>query len=190
MRSARFGSGRRRRGAVILANPELQERELIKLASLAEALTDALRTAASPIRWPVSRRDRESRSSGSRSREDSGPWCLDLGRMGALVPGADGGMHNATEIAGEHVLADVAAGGVVWRRKAIHLVRRYSKSVVLQDVGCSGSDGSRTRDLRRDRPIRAVGRSATEGYLSLEIPDIQRGAARVYGDPRQIVVAS
>jgi len=33
----------RRRQAVILANPELQERELIKLASLAAALADALR---------------------------------------------------------------------------------------------------------------------------------------------------
>ena len=33
----------RRRQAVILANPELQERELIKLASLADALAEALR---------------------------------------------------------------------------------------------------------------------------------------------------
>jgi len=33
----------RRRRAVILSNPELQERELIKLASLAEALAEALR---------------------------------------------------------------------------------------------------------------------------------------------------
>jgi AcrR family transcriptional regulator len=38
----------RRRRAVILANPELQERELIKLASLAEALTDALRRRGVP----------------------------------------------------------------------------------------------------------------------------------------------
>ncbi len=38
----------RRRRAVILANPELQERELIKLASLAEALTDALRQRGVP----------------------------------------------------------------------------------------------------------------------------------------------
>jgi AcrR family transcriptional regulator len=37
-----------RRRTVILANPELQERELIKLASLAEALTDALREHGIP----------------------------------------------------------------------------------------------------------------------------------------------
>src|ERR1700685_2567737 len=33
----------RRRQAIVAANPELQERELIKLARLAEALTEALR---------------------------------------------------------------------------------------------------------------------------------------------------
>jgi hypothetical protein len=33
----------RRRQAVVAANPELRERELIKLAALAAALTDALR---------------------------------------------------------------------------------------------------------------------------------------------------
>src|SRR5690349_8615713 len=43
----------RRRQAVILANPELQERELIKLAYLTEALTDALRRRE--IRDPAAR---------------------------------------------------------------------------------------------------------------------------------------
>ncbi len=38
----------RRRQAVILANPELQERELIKLASLAAALAEALRRRGVP----------------------------------------------------------------------------------------------------------------------------------------------
>ena len=38
----------RRRRAVILANPELQERELMKLTSLAEALTGALRHRGVP----------------------------------------------------------------------------------------------------------------------------------------------
>jgi hypothetical protein len=43
----------RRRQAVILANPELQERELIKLASLTAALADALRRR--DIRDPAAR---------------------------------------------------------------------------------------------------------------------------------------
>jgi AcrR family transcriptional regulator len=38
----------RRRHAVILANPELQERELIKLATLTQALADALRSRGMP----------------------------------------------------------------------------------------------------------------------------------------------
>ncbi|HTX30736.1 MAG TPA: helix-turn-helix domain-containing protein [Solirubrobacteraceae bacterium] len=37
-----------RRRAIILANPELQERELIKLASLTRALADALRSGGIP----------------------------------------------------------------------------------------------------------------------------------------------
>lgn len=37
------GTGARRRQSVIMANPELQERELIKMASWASALADALR---------------------------------------------------------------------------------------------------------------------------------------------------
>ena len=43
----------RRRHAVILATPELQERELIKLTALTEALTDALRRRG--VRDPVAR---------------------------------------------------------------------------------------------------------------------------------------
>ncbi len=43
----------RRRRAVILATPELQERELIKLASLTDALADALRRRG--VRDPVAR---------------------------------------------------------------------------------------------------------------------------------------
>jgi AcrR family transcriptional regulator len=43
----------RRRRVVILANPELQEREFIKLASLADALCDALRRRG--VREPVAR---------------------------------------------------------------------------------------------------------------------------------------
>ncbi|HZE05973.1 MAG TPA: helix-turn-helix domain-containing protein [Solirubrobacteraceae bacterium] len=43
----------RRRRAVILANPELLERELIKLASLTDALADALRGRG--VRDPVAR---------------------------------------------------------------------------------------------------------------------------------------
>lgn len=38
----------RRRQALLLANPELQERELIKLASLASALGEALRRRGVP----------------------------------------------------------------------------------------------------------------------------------------------
>ena len=62
----------RRRQAVIAANAELQERELIKLASLSAALADALRRRGvdGPGREP-DRRGRRSRSSGSASNAGS-----------------------------------------------------------------------------------------------------------------------
>ncbi|MFC7591949.1 helix-turn-helix domain-containing protein [Nonomuraea antimicrobica] len=56
-----------RRSAIVAANPSLRERELLKLAALAGAMTEALRARGSPNSTPASPRTAQWRSSRSRS---------------------------------------------------------------------------------------------------------------------------
>ncbi len=65
------GDWAQRRQQVITANAELRERELIKLALLADTMADALGARASPTPPPVSRLKPESPPSGWRSSAGS-----------------------------------------------------------------------------------------------------------------------
>jgi hypothetical protein len=49
-----------------------------------------------------------------------------------------------------------------WTAKEISAVRQGNVTSGVAGISCSGSDGTRTRDLRRDRPSRAPRRPATD----------------------------
>ncbi len=67
----------RQRAAVIAADASLQERELLKLATLGVAAAEALRRRGVQTRWPAWLPRPVSRSSRSRSKDGSG-----MGRLG------------------------------------------------------------------------------------------------------------